>query len=195
MPLKTKVLVGNITNLSEARYCAGMGVDILSFPIGNEVRGISIDKFKEIAEWVVGPQFALELLTPIDEQTLNVVTQEESIDYIETTLDSLALMADAGYKGNFILSLGEEQLEQLQQHDLAQIKLILADISPSDLPRLESLNKKIPVFVKMNKENHELQSILNSSLSGIGLEGNEELASGNKTYDHLADILEVLDVD
>ena len=29
MPLKTFVKVGNITNLSDARYCAGMGVDML----------------------------------------------------------------------------------------------------------------------------------------------------------------------
>ena len=26
-------MVGNITNLSEARYCAGMGVHFLAFPV------------------------------------------------------------------------------------------------------------------------------------------------------------------
>jgi phosphoribosylanthranilate isomerase len=31
MPLKTFVKVGCITNLSDARYCAGMGVDMLGF--------------------------------------------------------------------------------------------------------------------------------------------------------------------
>ncbi|MEQ8304663.1 MAG: hypothetical protein RIB47_14805 [Cyclobacteriaceae bacterium] len=195
MPLKTKVIVRNITNLSEARYCAGMGVDILSFPIGNDARGISIDQFKEIGEWVVGPQFALEFLEPVDEQILNVVTQAGKIEYIETTLDKLAILSNNGYKGNIILSLKPEELAQVQQHNLNLVTTIIADVPSGDLSSWESLNEKVPVLVDMSKGNHELQNILSSSLSGIALQGNEELASGNKTYDHLADILEALEAD
>jgi phosphoribosylanthranilate isomerase len=33
MALKCFVKVGNVTNLSDARYCAGMGVDLLGFPV------------------------------------------------------------------------------------------------------------------------------------------------------------------
>ncbi|MEQ9593132.1 MAG: hypothetical protein RLN86_11050 [Cyclobacteriaceae bacterium] len=195
MPLKTKVIVRNITNLSEARYCAGMGVDILSFPIGNDARGISIDQFQEIGEWVVGPQFALEFLEPVDEQILNVVTQAGKIEYIETTLDKLAILSNNGYKGNIILSLKPEELAQVQQHNLNLVTTIIADVPSGDLSSWESLNEKVPVLVDMSKGNHELQNILSSSLSGIALQGNEELASGNKTYDHLADILEALEAD
>jgi phosphoribosylanthranilate isomerase len=56
MSLKTKVKAGNITNLSDARYCAGMGVDWLSFP----AEKVNPVKFKEITDWVTGPQFVLE---------------------------------------------------------------------------------------------------------------------------------------
>ncbi len=195
MPLKTKVLVRNITNLSEARYCAGMGVDILSFPIGKDVQGITVDQFQEIVEWVVGPQFALKFLEPVDEQTLSVVTQAGTFEYIETTLDKLDMLSNNGYKGNIILSLKPEELVQVQQHNLNLVTTIIADVPSGDLSSWESLNEKVPVLVDMSKGNHELQNILSSSLSGIALQGNEELASGNKTYDHLADILEALEAD
>jgi phosphoribosylanthranilate isomerase len=48
MALKTKVKAGNITNLSDARYCAGMGVDWLGFPADV----VNPDTFKEITNWV-----------------------------------------------------------------------------------------------------------------------------------------------
>ncbi|MFM1835376.1 MAG: hypothetical protein RJA04_63, partial [Bacteroidota bacterium] len=48
--LKTLVKVSAITNLSDARYCAGMGVDLLGFPLGK----ISIDQFTEIRNWLAG---------------------------------------------------------------------------------------------------------------------------------------------
>ena len=62
MSLKTKVKVGNITNLSDARYCAGMGVDMLGFAIGKaDGQGVGATKFKEITDWIAGPEFILEL--------------------------------------------------------------------------------------------------------------------------------------
>ncbi len=36
MALKTIVKVGNITNLSDARYCAVMGVDMLGFCLNKQ---------------------------------------------------------------------------------------------------------------------------------------------------------------
>ena len=51
MPLKTIVKVGSITNLSDARYCAGMGVEMLGF---NVVAGhesfIDAKKYQETYE-------------------------------------------------------------------------------------------------------------------------------------------------
>ena len=47
--LKTQVKVSSITNLSDARYCAGMGVDLLGFPI----QEISLEKFTEILKQIL----------------------------------------------------------------------------------------------------------------------------------------------
>ena len=62
MALKTMVKVGQITNLSNARYCAGMGVNMLGFVVddGSEFF-ISPEQFREISGWVAGVEFVGEI--------------------------------------------------------------------------------------------------------------------------------------
>jgi hypothetical protein len=53
--LKTKVKVSSIENLSDARYCAGMGVEWLGFPLA-----MPLEKFAEIRNWLAGVQIVGE---------------------------------------------------------------------------------------------------------------------------------------
>lgn len=50
MALKTLVKVSGVNNLSNARYCAGMGVDMLGFDMDN----MPIEQYTEIRNWVAG---------------------------------------------------------------------------------------------------------------------------------------------
>src|SRR5258708_3649368 len=75
--LITKVKVGKVTNLSEARYCAGMGVDFLSFPASS----VDPKTFQEITGWVAGPKFGVE----IDSSTV----EEYKADFVEVPFDSI----------------------------------------------------------------------------------------------------------
>jgi phosphoribosylanthranilate isomerase len=62
MPLKTIVKVGNISNLSDARYCAGMGVDMLGFRVIDGLPGyIAPQAFQEIRGWISGPKVVAEI--------------------------------------------------------------------------------------------------------------------------------------
>lgn len=55
--LNKKVLVKSITSLSEARYCAGMFVDYISFDLCEESEyHVSKKKFDEIRGWLSGVQ-------------------------------------------------------------------------------------------------------------------------------------------
>ncbi|MGV3539700.1 MAG: N-(5'-phosphoribosyl)anthranilate isomerase, partial [Rufibacter sp.] len=55
MALSTIVLVNHINNLSDARYCAGMGVEMLGFSLQEGEPGyVSPEAFKEISGWVSG---------------------------------------------------------------------------------------------------------------------------------------------
>ena len=62
MPLKTFVKVGCITNLSDARYCAGMGVDMLGFrAVESQENYIKPSQFQEIRGWIAGPLVVAEV--------------------------------------------------------------------------------------------------------------------------------------
>src|SRR6185369_1389083 len=78
--LITKVKVGQVTNLSEARYCAGMGVDFLSFPISS----IDPKTYLEITGWVAGPKFGVE----VDAKNISNV-REYKTDFIEINIGQL----------------------------------------------------------------------------------------------------------
>src|SRR5215831_10500514 len=78
--LITKIKVGQVTNLSEARYCAGMGVDFLSFPISS----IDPKTYQEITGWVVGPKLGVEA----NSKNINTA-QEYKADFIEINVDQI----------------------------------------------------------------------------------------------------------
>ena len=60
--LKTKVLVCDIDNLTDARYFAAWMVDCLSFNLCESATiKLSTDQIIEIMNWVEGPSYALEI--------------------------------------------------------------------------------------------------------------------------------------
>ena len=53
--LKTKVILSNVTNLSDARYASGMGVDYIGFNINPENdQYVTPEQVKMITEWLSG---------------------------------------------------------------------------------------------------------------------------------------------
>ncbi len=82
MALKTTVKVSGVNNLSNARYCAGMGVDMLGFDMDT----MPIEQFIEIKNWLAGVKIVgetkskniEEVLKKIDEFKPNLV---EVIDF------------------------------------------------------------------------------------------------------------------
>ena len=55
--LKTVVKISNVTNLSDARYCAGMGVEMLGFSIDEAAETyVDLKKFNDIRSWIAGVQ-------------------------------------------------------------------------------------------------------------------------------------------
>ena len=55
MALKTLVKISGVTNLSDARYCAGMGVDMLGFSMdADSPNYVNPEKFTQMRGWVAG---------------------------------------------------------------------------------------------------------------------------------------------
>lgn len=196
MILKTKVKVGNITNLSDARYCAGMGVDLLGFPIGNNKDQISIETFQEIVDWVAGPEFVAEYSDAMDEQIIEKVTQMASIQHIQVNLQQLKSLSPNLTGKSIILSCSIndwfEHVEELKGSPLSYL-VLLGDTH--DWEKVKLMNDEVPVLAPYSSLTMKLEELLTLPLSGIVLEGTSEDKPGQKDYDHLAEVLESLEID
>ncbi|MEK6782148.1 MAG: hypothetical protein AABY93_10600 [Bacteroidota bacterium] len=200
MALKTKVKVGNITNLSDARYCAGMGVDMLGFKISNiEGKGIGSLKFKEITDWISGPDFIVE----INDVPNELLFEKYKVNLVELPASLISYLPSLRRKQNFILSLdlgGWKTHRQLLLSNRDRIKhLHITKVPVQQLNLVKSIVEEIAsdfsVLINLDSEVQFLEEILTWPVAGIALNGSEEASPGIKDYEHLSTILEKLEVD
>jgi phosphoribosylanthranilate isomerase len=193
MALKCIVKVGSISNLSDARYCAGMGVDILGFNINKDAAEyVSQDKLTEIKGWISGPLIALEA-DHVSQNQFNELLTGYEFDLIETDLQS-AKQLQSGDK-SIMLRLKKEDEPNL--HLLDTISQISYIIIPENLLYLQQqINGQIKLLVEANGEaNRDIELSESTYTHGIALRGSIESKPGFKDYDHLADVLEALETE
>lgn len=183
MPLKTFVKVGSITSLSEARYCAGMGVDLLGFRvIPGQDHYVAPSQFQEIRGWVAGPEIVAELYGMTRAEDLDVVLTNYKPDYLEIGPAELELLGELPLP--FILS------------DVAAGNGRAFRQEPTFL-LVKELSAKSPYrcLLEVNDYDQVQQVFTSSGFPGIALKGSPEIRPGLKNYDEIADILEKLEVD
>ncbi len=183
MPLKTFVKVGSITNLSDARYCAGMGADMLGF---NAVEGkdqyISPKQFQEIRGWVTGPMVVAEVSGLQSAAQLTSIIENYQPDYLELGLAELTFLSENPIP--FILRLDKE---------LTDIKL---PNKPTFVLASTFLSNTIsPLLIEVSSLAEAEQALQHTTIKGIALRGSAEISPGLKNYAELADVLELLDAD
>lgn len=204
MSLKTVVKVGNITNLSDARYCSGMGVQYLGFSLDkNSASFIDKETLQSIKEWVVGPDIVGELTTS-DPGLIGTALATYPIDCIEITHPEL-LSELSGKALRIILRLDLSSFEstpgltELMKYAQDKVSFFLLEqtagtsIPDSDILALTQ-EFRIMLAYSIDKESVN-RWIEGSSIYGIALHGGSEIKPGFKDYDELADILEELEVD
>ncbi|MBA4055784.1 MAG: hypothetical protein C0490_13795 [Marivirga sp.] len=183
MPLKTLVKVGSITNLSDARYCAGMGVDFLGFKVINgQENYLPSKKYQEIRGWITGPQTVAEIYGLKDPGELDAILEEYKPDYLEMGITELNLFTSCPLP--VILSLQDAPVENF-------------NVSPAYL-LLKELNEKqypFPVLLEIRSLDDMQTAIINPLINGIALSGSSEIRPGLKSYESLAEILEQLDTE
>ena len=189
MPLKTLVKVGSITNLSDARYCAGMGVDFLGFRVIEDTENyIEPGLYQQIRGWVSGPKFVAEFYGIKESTNVENILSSFVPDYIELTLNEY-LTHKKKFRAQFIVSLGDNEKILLKE-----IPEDIAFWSVSSLaPDQSIIRTGKPVLYKPHQKN-AIDTVLSSGhFSGISLDGSAEERPGYKSYDDLAEILEKLD--
>lgn len=204
MALKTIVKIGSVSNLSDARYGAGMGVDMLGFNVRpGDPESISYDDYKEIAGWVSGVRLVGELHGS-DIDTILRVSGFLEFDAVE--VDNPEICLDLSLKGIPVLlrlDLMEGQVKNLRsvmEYCTGAVDYFLLEVhknfSVGTQNALTALSRYYPVLLSGDLTSDQILNWVDSlPVQGIALKGSKEIKPGFKDYDELGDILEALEVD
>ncbi len=196
MSLKTLVKVGNISNLSDARYCSGMGVEMLGFQV-IEGRDNYIDPktYQEIRGWLSGPVVVLEVYGLSSETNFNSLIENYSPDFLELGLADITNLPQTSIR--FLVSVDRNSLaknaEKLKSIK-GKIEYIIINESEG-LTFIKQLANEYPVLVKLHSQSNINALLENFDIKGVALNGSKEIKPGLKDYDHLAEVLEQLEQD
>ena len=204
MALKTFVKISSVTNLSDARYCAGMGVDIIGFDLdeGSD-HYVSPSKFKEIERWISGVKLAGEF-TQNNIEIIKKALQNYQLDYLQ--ISDTNLLDPLGKVGiPIILKLEWDPnktnfLESITQNQPSHPEYFLLDNDREpeieEIKKLKKLCSEFPILLGFGFSKHDIEQLLSTiSPGGIALKGARELKPGFYDFDEMAEILELLEED
>ena len=197
MALKTMVKVGSITNLSDARYCAAMGVEMLGFAIDpTHEYYIPENRFVEIIQWVSGVTIVGEMIN-----NLEFFEAYQQIDVLQIS-DGKLLKKAKEVVSRVILSVDlEKQSLYSVLNDFPEADYYLLQHSDDNIDddHLDNFSQygyanQLILGFGINPKN-VYQIVASGIFKGIELIGSAEIRPGYKDYDELANILEILEVE
>ncbi len=203
MGLQLPVKISGVNNLSDARYCAGMGVQWVGFCLDATAAAyLPPAKVTEIAGWLAGVEFIGEL----GSNDLPADITAYPLHYLQTDVPK-KLQSLSGYGLPLILRLTVDMVA-----DLPKAAAVMADYQNSVMFFLLEGN--------LNPDTAEVQTALRTICEkyrvvlglpfraeavseqlaaihpyGIALQGGFEIKPGLKDFDEIAAILEVLEVE
>ncbi|EON76716.1 Phosphoribosylanthranilate isomerase [Lunatimonas lonarensis] len=208
MALKTFVKISNVNNLSDARYCAGMYVDLIGFCVeADDPEYVSPDQFKEITSWLSGPEFVAEFKTTDPEKIRETLGRYPGITYVQAEKAScLHILENTGYQ--FIIRKSVEGMPDLagliDEWAAWSDKNVILLLESNSLPELtdavaatiRDLAANGKVLLGFGLQADTITDVLEqTNVMGISLRGGHEIKPGLKDFDELSEILEALDDD
>ncbi|PWJ42194.1 phosphoribosylanthranilate isomerase [Sediminitomix flava] len=202
MALKTRVKVSEVTNLHNGRYCAGMGVEMIGFPLDKEHPDfVSPERFKEISSWLAGIKFVAEI-----NQSLDIDFEAyEKFDFIQT--DKLDLLEDLQnlatplvFKYDLAIEAELEDVTSVLTAVKDKVDFIIieskAQLDAKRIDLLSKVAKEFKLFLGFGINHENVTEMIDTiQPEGISLKGGAEIKVGINDFDELADILEELDTD
>ncbi len=216
MTLKTSVLAGGITHLTDARYFAAWGVEWLGFPLGRHgTEGITPNQFHALREWLEGPKFVGEY--GFVESVEGVLAQANELKLDALRLGAAVSELDAKSLSEHYPVLQEIVIEGYEPADVTRISLgarvewtthfilhydkggiELNDLRaghPYPLDRLRDWTEAFPILLSMELNDTTAAELLEElpGLNGLVVRGGEEEAVGVKSFDDLDTFFESLE--
>ena len=204
MALKTKVKINRITNLTDARYCSGMYVDILGFCLEKgSPHFVSPTQFQEITGWISGIDYAAEFAEEDAYTIERTLAEYPGITWIESgDLETLVQLNSLGKKLIYRVKIEEldtllPKTDLLREHEITL--------------HLTSINKSLSIYNEfiINKLSSQLNLFLGAGITpekanslcelpglfGFALDSGDEIKPGLRDFDQLAAILENLELE
>ncbi|UZR95920.1 hypothetical protein [Chondrinema litorale] len=200
--LKTDVIVRNVKNLHDARYCAGMGVEFISMPVSSDIDGaLTVEQINEIADWlsgikIVGFTSAKVLENPEAYKTDAIeISSSQIIDtYISKGITPILSFKISPEELND--SFAKDILEPLKYKVSFFVLECAGKYSNYDESLIQKLKEHYSIYWGFNFDSEDIVSFVESfNPKGIALKGTEEIKTGVNNFDELADLLEALDTD
>jgi len=191
MPLKSLVKVSHLSNLSDARYCAGMGVEMLGFcVIPGTPHYLTPQVFQDIRGWVAGPRIVAEIYGLESVVEIDSLVREYAPDYLELSHTEFERFEDF-LTLPCIVHVGD--LSEINPGNKKPgIAYVIVD---DDASCADVSSSHYPVLVKV--ASLEKLNALSAAgcFKGFVLSGPEDNRPGYTNYDELGEILEALDED
>ena len=186
MALKTFVKINSVNNLSDARYCAGMNVNIIGF----DINIVSNEQFNEITSWVSGVDYAAEVSTNDKD-----ISEKYDVAYVESESQDYLIELGGNVKTIFRTDINGLNSEIDSRIDLIHI-VGEGDLSQTDIDLIKSKSDKYKILMGYGIDHKNIDAILEkTNAHGIAFSAGDEIRPGYKDYDEMADILEALEID
>ena len=196
MPHLVPLLIRGINNLSDARYCAGMGADKLTFVLDPNLPGhLDTKAMKELTGWIAG----VELIGEFDQLSapeINALAADCALDAVllrsHRTPEELAEIAPPVY-----LELADTELtaglDSLPATPVGFV-LELTDDAPAASATLAALAALRPLWLGPGlhpERAHKLATQL--PLAGLSFPSGDEVKPGLRDFDQLEAVFEALE--
>lgn len=181
-------MVGNITNLSEARYCAGMGVHFLAFPVDI----VNPKMYQDITSWIQGPEMVLDISAS---HGIPDHYNEYKADYILMNVEQL-LQINAPISNAIIVKAN--RLFPFEESNMithsGKIRYIVAeDLLDDEIQKITNNGYHVLLATTHQNEIDLVDKAFQHQTKGIVLMGSQETRPGLKNYEHLSSVLELLE--
>jgi phosphoribosylanthranilate isomerase len=204
--LTRTVKISNVTNLSDARYCAGMGVEMLGFSIDQDSPNyISPKKFEEICSWLAGVQLVAET-SQTDPELLLKALADYPVHYVQVESPGLLTYLQSELSLPLILRVSVDTYDTSDIYsilsrygDSVAYFLLESDVNTPVTEEwvhvLSELAKENPILIGFGLDDEITVNKLTETFPeiGIALRGSEEIRPGYKDFGSMMDILEALE--
>ncbi|MCY7359955.1 MAG: N-(5'-phosphoribosyl)anthranilate isomerase [Rudanella sp.] len=204
--LATLVKISNVTNLSDARYCAGMGVDMLGFSMdATSPDYVDPTRFAEIRGWLVGVKIVGET-NETDLDHIDELLKAYQPDLLQINESALLPALSIRSERSLIVRVNIADLTLEQLNALVQANLTSADYVLLESHGLIHLDDDLKTSIGQLASRHAVllgagitaetvhDRLAELPIKGIALMGGPEDRPGSRDFGGMMDILELLEV-